>query len=461
MYDTLTHQPDPMSSIKGASILETSEPETIPDTKAPSSTPFFGPRRLVGFAKKPKKDKNKKNRWSKVQYDPSYHLRAKKTGMPDYMLDNLEALSGYDMSDVRVHRNSPLPAQIGAYSYAQGTNIYLGPNRECDLGHEAWHTVQKGRPTDRRTGKPADGINIIEVQSNEKEATKNGRRITQNQPNLRKTRKGKKTPKEVKETNIIQCFKRANYQDYITPQIGMTCGLRAIQGAILAHTNLQPPIDTGTSKALFSDIVRFAKEGGSLIGETPTAQGVVDIITQVKNSPTIKTHLPTNLRADVLSYSNRDEMRTHILTAQASPQTTLLFPYSSPEASEQPICGPIQRFIFPGAQGAHWGIINSLGTIIPDPTEVVRFNNPGTGNNNIKTLDRLYNANQALDGDVDLANIAKKLQISHYLPCVDTEAWADEIGMSKEEFKTLLRDTSTRPGTLPINLAGKLVRIEE
>ena len=154
MYDTLTHQPDPMSSIKGASILETSEPETIPDTKAPSSTPFFGPRRLVGFAKKPKKDKNKKNRWSKVQYDPSYHLRAKKTGMPDYMLDNLEALSGYDMSDVRVHRNSPLPAQIGAYSYAQGTNIYLGPNRECDLGHEAWHIAQQKR------GLPSEAILI-------------------------------------------------------------------------------------------------------------------------------------------------------------------------------------------------------------------------------------------------------------------------------------------------------------
>ena len=69
--------------------------------------------------------------------------RPNKTGMPDHMLDNLEALSGYDMSDVRVHRNSAEPAKVGAYSYAQGTNIYLGPNRECDLGHEAWHTVQQ------------------------------------------------------------------------------------------------------------------------------------------------------------------------------------------------------------------------------------------------------------------------------------------------------------------------------
>ena len=143
MYTSLTHQPNPMSSIKGASILESREPEPTPETKPKvTKTSNFVPRKLTGFPPEPKKNKRTKTRWSKVQYDPSNHLRAKKTGLPEHMLQNLEALSGYDMSDVRVHRNSALPKQIGAYSYAQGTNIYLGPNRECDLGHELVHTFQ-------------------------------------------------------------------------------------------------------------------------------------------------------------------------------------------------------------------------------------------------------------------------------------------------------------------------------
>jgi hypothetical protein len=65
------------------------------------------------------------------------------TGMPHPLKSGIEALSGMDMSDVRVHRNSSKPAQLSALAYAQGNDIHLGPGQDGHLGHEAWHVVQQ------------------------------------------------------------------------------------------------------------------------------------------------------------------------------------------------------------------------------------------------------------------------------------------------------------------------------
>lgn len=42
----------------------------------------------------------------------------------------MEAMSGMDLSEVRVHRNSGKPAQLSALAYAQGNEIHLGPGQE-------------------------------------------------------------------------------------------------------------------------------------------------------------------------------------------------------------------------------------------------------------------------------------------------------------------------------------------
>jgi len=65
------------------------------------------------------------------------------TGIPNQLKSGVEALSGMDMSDVRVHRNSDKPAQLNALAYAQGNEIHLGPGQEQHLPHEAWHVVQQ------------------------------------------------------------------------------------------------------------------------------------------------------------------------------------------------------------------------------------------------------------------------------------------------------------------------------
>ncbi|MEM9023524.1 MAG: DUF4157 domain-containing protein [Bacteroidota bacterium] len=69
--------------------------------------------------------------------------KALPNGLPDQLRSGLEALSGMDMGDVQVHRNSSKPAQLFAHAYTQQNNIFLGPGQEQHLAHEAWHVVQQ------------------------------------------------------------------------------------------------------------------------------------------------------------------------------------------------------------------------------------------------------------------------------------------------------------------------------
>ncbi len=68
---------------------------------------------------------------------------ANQTGMPDSLKAGIEALSGRDLSGVRVHYNSSRPQQFNALAYAQGNEIHLGSGQEKHLPHEAWHAVQQ------------------------------------------------------------------------------------------------------------------------------------------------------------------------------------------------------------------------------------------------------------------------------------------------------------------------------
>lgn len=66
-----------------------------------------------------------------------------RTGMPLPLKAGLEALSGIDLSGIRVHTNSPNPAHLNALAYTQGQDIHVGPGQEKHLPHEGWHVVQQ------------------------------------------------------------------------------------------------------------------------------------------------------------------------------------------------------------------------------------------------------------------------------------------------------------------------------
>lgn len=99
------------------------------------------------------------------------------TGLPDRLKAGIEGLSGIAMDDVKVHYNSPKPAQMKALAYTQGTNIYLAPGQEKHLPHEAWHVVQqkKGRVEPTLQTK---GIGVNDNPGLEREATVMGQKAT-------------------------------------------------------------------------------------------------------------------------------------------------------------------------------------------------------------------------------------------------------------------------------------------
>jgi hypothetical protein len=103
------------------------------------------------------------------------HLRRKETGenaagLPDQLRSGIENLSGTDLSDVRVHYNSPNPAALQAGAFAQGSDIHVAPGQERHLPHEAWHVVQQRGgvvPAGAMTGTPVNDDESLEHEADE------------------------------------------------------------------------------------------------------------------------------------------------------------------------------------------------------------------------------------------------------------------------------------------------------
>ncbi|WP_418318917.1 DUF4157 domain-containing protein [Piscinibacter sakaiensis] len=80
------------------------------------------------------------------------------TGLPDSLKTRIESLSGMNLDDVRVHYNSPKPAQLGASAFTSGNHIHLGPGQQGQLAHEAWHVVQQAKGRVSPTGRSHIGL---------------------------------------------------------------------------------------------------------------------------------------------------------------------------------------------------------------------------------------------------------------------------------------------------------------
>jgi hypothetical protein len=101
------------------------------------------------------------------------------TGMPDQLKSGLESQSGMDLSDVRVHYNSPKPAQLQAHAFAQGTDIHVAPGQEQHLPHEGWHVIQQKQGRVKPTMQAESGEQINDDRSLESEADKMGSKAMQ------------------------------------------------------------------------------------------------------------------------------------------------------------------------------------------------------------------------------------------------------------------------------------------
>jgi hypothetical protein len=66
-------------------------------------------------------------------------------GLPEGLRTVMEAMSGFSLADVVVHRNSAEPGRLGAAAFTKGNRIHLAPGQERHLPHEAWHVVQQAQ----------------------------------------------------------------------------------------------------------------------------------------------------------------------------------------------------------------------------------------------------------------------------------------------------------------------------
>lgn len=104
---------------------------------------------------------------AQLKEDPSQQNR---TGLPDRLKTGVETLSGVSLDNVRVHYNSPQPAQLNALAYAQGTDIHVAPGQEQHLPHEAWHVVQQAQGRVRPTMQMKSGVPVNDDAGLEHEA---------------------------------------------------------------------------------------------------------------------------------------------------------------------------------------------------------------------------------------------------------------------------------------------------
>ncbi len=109
-------------------------------------------------------------------------------GLPAQLRAGLEAMSGQDLGDVRVHYGSSRPAQLEAHAYAQGRDIHLAPGQEQHLPHEAWHVVQQAQGRVKPTTTMGGGVPVNDHGSLEREADVMGARAQNAAPVQRKGR---------------------------------------------------------------------------------------------------------------------------------------------------------------------------------------------------------------------------------------------------------------------------------
>lgn len=67
------------------------------------------------------------------------------TGIPAGIKTQFQAFSGLSFDDVRIHYGSDKPAQMQAYAFTQGNDVYIGPGQEKHLPHELGHVIQQKR----------------------------------------------------------------------------------------------------------------------------------------------------------------------------------------------------------------------------------------------------------------------------------------------------------------------------
>jgi hypothetical protein len=160
-----------------------------------------------------------------------------KTGLPDRLKAGVESLSGYSLDDVRVHYNSPKPADLHALAYTQGTEIHVGSGQERHLAHEAWHVVQQMQGRVKPTMQ-MKGIDINDDQRLEQEADVMSRKSDEKQD-------------AGEEMKIERSYHQGSFARPVTLQrlIQGKGGINGVKQQLKSHETWKRFVDTKSKKA--------------------------------------------------------------------------------------------------------------------------------------------------------------------------------------------------------------------
>jgi hypothetical protein len=136
------------------------------------------------------------------------------TGLPDNLKSGMENISGHSLDDVKVHYNSPKPAQLNAHAYAQGQNIHLASGQEKHLPHEAWHVVQQKQGRVQPT-KTVAGAKINDNKGLEKEADVMGAKALQRKVKKSNSNEPSNSSRIVQRVEVIQLAVTGAWQTYL------------------------------------------------------------------------------------------------------------------------------------------------------------------------------------------------------------------------------------------------------
>lgn len=139
------------------------------------------------------------------------------TGLPDDLKANMELDSGLDLSEVRVHYNSSLPATMNAYAITQGMNIYLASGAEKYLPEEAAHLLQqlKGKvKPDVSLTNGTDDVSMNVDDNLEMDAVQKGKELDK-APTPKTELTDLKKPKVPTDEVIQRATKSSHYGDFI------------------------------------------------------------------------------------------------------------------------------------------------------------------------------------------------------------------------------------------------------
>lgn len=159
-----------MYAYQNVKSQENSERKAPSQAKTIGSQPF-----LERIVQREERREEQTNNLHTVLSDRLRRPAENRTGLPDRLKSGVEALSGFSLDDVRVHYHSPKPAQLQAYAYTRGTEIYVAPGQEKHLSHEAWHVVQQKQGRVRPTGL-LRGVGVNDDERLEREADIMGRK---------------------------------------------------------------------------------------------------------------------------------------------------------------------------------------------------------------------------------------------------------------------------------------------